>query len=194
MKNCIYIVGLVLLFSTAFAFGQESMTPARFRGIVNAPGDAVPLLPQLAAAPFWTNSVVSNTMSYATGRVFREVMTQTARTVGGKYVVFTVQSQLYNQPMNAIMGFDEKVAALKIYGLFSGKNGGDVVTEGTAVYDYAKKTYIITSSYGDGFKETTTGSYTDKEDFAKTVVYKNGSLFMTRETTTWPANINKPAN
>jgi hypothetical protein len=72
---------------------------------------------------------------------------------------------------------------LDIYG---DGHGGDIVTEGTVVYDYAKKTYTITSAYGDSFKETTTGSYTDTEDFAKTVVYKDGTLFMTREVKTWP--------
>lgn len=154
--------------------------------IVGKPGDAVPLVPQLAAIPFWTNAAISNVMTYASGKVFQETLTQTARTVGGKYEVFTVQSKFYNQPMNAILTYDETSSALKVFGLFGDDRGGDVLTCGTAVYDYAKKTYTITSSYGDGFKETTTGSYTDKEDFAKTVVYKNGVLFMTREARTSP--------
>jgi len=41
-----------------------------------------------------------------------------------------------------------------------------------------QENYTITSSYGDGFKETTTGSYTDTEDSAKTVGYKEGVLFI----------------
>ena len=88
--------------------------------------------------------------------------------------------------MNAILTFDEKAQFLKVYGLFSDGQGGDIVTCGTAVYDYAKKTYTISSSYGDGFSETTTGSYTDREDVARTVVYKNGFLFMTRVARTRP--------
>jgi hypothetical protein len=194
MKKCVYIVGLILVFSTGLGFGQESMTPARFREIVNLPGDMVPLVPQLAPVPFWTNAVVSNVMTYASGKVFREVMTQTARTVGGKYVVFTVYSQFYQKPMSGVLAFDEKATALKMYGLFGDGHGGDVVTEGTLVNDYVKKTYTATSSYGDGFKETTAGSYTDKEDFAKTMVYKNGVLFMTREATTHPVTSSKPAS
>ena len=174
------------LSTNAASLSQETMTLARFREIVGTPGDAVPLAPQLAAVPFWTNAVVSNVMTYASGKVFQEEMTQTARTVGGKYVVFTVQSKFYNQPMNSILAYDEKASALKVYGLYGNGPGGDIVTEGTAVYDFARKTYTITSSYGDGFNETTTGSYTDTEDSAKTVVYKEGVLFMTREVKTRP--------
>jgi hypothetical protein len=170
----------------AASSNQETMTLARFREIVGTPGDAVPLMPQLAAVPFWTNAVVSNVMTYASGKVFREELTQTARTVGGKFVVFTVQSKFYNQPMNSILAYDEKASALKVYGLYGDNHAGDIVTEGTAAYDYTKKTYTSISSYGDGFKETTTGSYTDTEDSAKTVVYKDGVLFMTREVKTRP--------
>jgi hypothetical protein len=198
MKNFLFILFSFLFFTglvrasetvagtNAASLNQETMTPARFREIVGKPGDAVPLVPQLAAVPFWTNAAISNVMTYASGKVLQETLTQTARTVGGKYEVFTVQSKFYNQPMNAILTYDEKPSALKIFGLFDDGYGGDIVTCGTAVYDYAKKTYTITSSYGDGFKETTTGSYTDKEDFAKTAVYKNGFLFMTREARTIP--------
>jgi hypothetical protein len=174
------------LSTNAASLSQETMSPARFREIVGMPGDAVPLAPQLAAVPFWTNAVVSNVMTYASGKVFREEMTQTARTVDGKYVVFIVQSKFYNQPMNSILTYNAKASALKVYGLYGNGPGGDIVTESTAVYDFAKKTYTITSSYGDGFKETTTGSYTDTEDSAKTVGYKEGVLFMTREVKTRP--------
>jgi hypothetical protein len=174
------------LSTNAASLSQETMTPARFLEIVGTPGDAVPLAPQLAAVPFWTNAVASNVMTYASGKVIREELTQTARTVGGKYVVFTVQSKFYNQPMNSILTYNAKASPLKVYGLYGDGHGGDIVTEGTAVYEFARKTYTITSSYGDGFKETTTGSYTDTEDSAKTVVYKDGVLFMTREVKTRP--------
>jgi hypothetical protein len=187
----LFLTGLIRAAETvastnAASLDEETMTPARFREIVGQPGDAVPLVPKLAAVPFWTNATISNVMTYASGKVLQEKLTQTARTVDGKYEVFTVQSKFYNHPMNAILTYDEKASALKVFGLFGDGYGGDVVTCGTAVYDYAKKTYTITSSYGDGFKETTTGSYTDKEDFAKTVVNKNGFLFMTREARTIP--------
>lgn len=167
------------------------MTPTRFREIVNSPSDTLPLIPQLAVVPFWTNAVITNVMTYASGKVVQEEMTLAGHTVNGKYVVFTVQSKAYSQPINAILAFDEKSSALKTYGLYGDGHGGEIVTEGTAVYDYARKTYTITSSYGDGFNETTKGSYTDAQDFAKTVVYKDGTLFMTRETTTRPAGYTK---
>jgi hypothetical protein len=194
MKKCIYIVGLILVFSTGLGFGQESMTPARFREIVNLPGDTVPLVPQLAPVPFWTNAVVSNVMTYASGKVFREKMDGTSHSVQGKYIVFTIQSEFYHQTMYSILTSDEKAAVLKVYGLFGDGHGGDVVTEGTEVFNFARKTYTITSLYGDGFKETTAGTYTDKEDFARTTVYKNGVLFMTREATTRPVNNSKTAS
>ena len=198
MKNFLFVLFSLLFFivpvpasetglplsTNAASLSQETMTPVRFREIVGAAGDAVPLAPQLAAVPFWTNATISNVMTYASGKVFREELTQTVRTVGGKYVVFTVQSKFYNQPMNSILAYDQKASALKVYGLYGDSNAGDIVTEGTAVYDFAKKTYTITSSYGDSFTETTTGSYTDTKDSAKTVVYKGGVLFMTREVKT----------
>ena len=165
---------------------QEVMTPEQFRKIVDAPADAVPLVPQLAAVPFWTNAVVNIVMTYASSKVFREDMTVSAGTVSGKFVVFTLHSKSNNQTMHSILTYDEKASALKVYGLFGNGHAGDIVTEGTVVYDYAKKTYAITSTYGDGFQEITTGSYTPTEDFAKTAVYKNGVLFMTRETKTLP--------
>jgi hypothetical protein len=180
------IVCLAFQLSVQGQTNQEAMTPELFRKIVATPGDSVPLAPQLAAAPFWTNAVVSNEMTYASGKIFTEEMTQTARTVRSKYVVFTVQSKYYNQPMSAILAYDEKASTLKVYGLYGNSHGGDIVTEGAIVYDYAKKTYTSTSSYGDGFKEITTGSYTDTEDVAKTVVYKDGVSSMTREVVTRP--------
>jgi hypothetical protein len=165
----------------------EAMTPERFRELVAMRGDSFPLVTQLDALPFWTNAVVSNVMTYASGKVVREEMTQTARTLRGQCVVFTVQSKFYNQPVNAILAYDDKASALKIYGLYANEHGGDMVTEGTVKYDSKRKTYTIVSAYDD-FKETTTGSYTDTEDVAKTVVYKDGALFMTREVITRPVS------
>jgi len=164
----------------------ETMPPKLFREIISMAGDNAPLLPQLASVPLWTNSVASNVMTYTSGKVFREEITVNARTVRGKYVVFTAQSKLYGQPMESILAYDQKVAALKIYGLYGDGRGGDIVTEGTTTYNYTKKTYTITSSYGDNFKETTNGSYTDTEDLAKSEVYKDGVLVMKREVITRP--------
>ena len=164
---------------------QEAMTPARFQEIASAQGDAEPLIAPLAAVPFWTNAVATNVMTYASGKIFTEMATGTAHTVRGRYVVFKFYSQYYKQTMNGILGYDAKASTLKTYGLYADGQGGDMVTEGIVHYDLKHKTYTITSAYGD-FKETTTGSYTDTEDVAKTVVYKNGTLFMTRTVITRP--------
>lgn len=175
MKTSVFLLGL--LFATGTALGQEQMTPARFREIAAAPGDSTPLRPQLAAAgPLWTNAMVSVVLTYQSGKVFKEEMTQTAKTIGGKYIVYTVQSNFYHQPMTSIATYDDEASALKTYGLF-----GETIAEGTLVYDSPKRIYAESSAYGDGFKETTVGSYSDTEDSAKSLVYQNGILVMTRE-------------
>ena len=179
---------LVLLFSIAVGLSQEQLTPDKFREIVATPGDKVPLQPKLAAgSPLWTNATVDVVLKYQTGKVFKEDITQTAKTIDGKYIVFTGQSQFYHQPMSSILTYDEKASALKVYGLYGDGHGSDVVTEGLIVYDYGKKIYSASSTYGDGFKEITVGSYSDMESSDRTLVYKNGILFMTREVKSHPA-------
>ena len=174
---------------------REVMTASRFKQIVQLPGDPTPLTARLALVPFWTNAIASNVMTYAEGRVFRETMTQRARTVEGKYIVFTVNSEFYNQPMNSIVTYDDKAATLKTYGLYGNGHGADLLTEGVVTIDVSKKTYLIKSAYGEGFKETTTGVCSDREDTARTVVHRNGALFMTRKVVTHPVldSIEKPS-
>jgi hypothetical protein len=164
----------------------EAMTPEQFREIVAKPGDLIPLVPQLSDVPIWTNATVSLVMKYASGRTFREKMVQTTRTVDGKYIVYTINSKFYHQMISSILAFDEKASTLKVYGLYGDGHGGDTMTEGVVVYNFAKKTFTGTSSYGDGFKEITTGFYTSTNDFSRTVLYKNGAVFMTREVTATP--------
>lgn len=177
MKKIILLLAIFFLVGLGFA----QMTPDQFRKIVSAEGDSVPLLSQLSAIPLWTNATVSNLMKYASGKVFKEEMLQTSRTVGGKYVVFTCQSKFYQQSISSILTYDEKASAVKVYGLY-----GEVVTEGTVVYDYEKKIYAITSNYGEDFKEIIVGSYSDTESSDRTLVYKAGVLFMTREVKSHP--------
>lgn len=165
---------------------QETITPERFREIIAAPGDNVPLDPKLASVPFWTHASMSNVMTYASGKVLVDHMALTSRSVGGKYIVFTIYSELYHQTINTIVAYDDKASALKNYALYNSGQGGDMIIEGTIIYDYAKKTYTIFSSYGDGFKEITNGSYTSKEDVARTAIYKNDVLVLNREVTTRP--------
>ncbi|HEX9047412.1 MAG TPA: hypothetical protein VF988_10330 [Verrucomicrobiae bacterium] len=185
MKKYIILLLLALTGAVAVRAAEDTnaMTPARFLEIINAPADAVPLIAPMAAVPIWPKAVVTNVMTYASGKTFTEVLTNTAHTVQGKYAVFTTHSKYYKKAMAAVLGYDDKASALKSYGFYDDGHGGGQITEGTVVFDFAKKTYTINSTYGD-FEETTTGTYTDTDDVAKTTVFKKGVRFMTRETTT----------
>lgn len=180
------LIGLVLVGLLSAARGQEVMTAARFREIAATPGDKVPLLPKLAAIPLWTNAEATVVMNYATGKVVQEELSPQARTVGGKYVVYSFESKFYHKPVNCILTYDETASALKNFGLYADGQADDVVVEGTWVYDYDRKVYAGTSTYGNGFQEITVGSYSATESSDKVMVYRNGVLFMTRYVKTHP--------
>lgn len=189
MKNLFYlfyIAGYALLVAVGSGCGQQGMTPAHFREIVKAPGDAVPLIPAMTSLPYWTNAAGSNVMTYADGRVVHEQLSQTARTVRGQYVVFNIYSQLNRDWMNSIMAYDEAAKAVKVYGLYTDIRGRDMLTAGTITYDRAKGTYRETSAFGNGFREITDGVHTAARDSAKSMVYQGGRLVLSREATTWP--------
>jgi hypothetical protein len=153
-----------------------------FTKIASSSGDDIPLLSQIAeAGPHWANATVAVAIKYQDGRVFNEKMASTSKTVIGKYIVTTAESQFYHQKMTAFSTFDEKASAYRTWGLI-----GNVVTEQTAVYDFDKKIYATSSSYGDGFIEVGVGSYSDAAESSKTLVYKNGVLFMTRDVRVTP--------
>ena len=158
------------------------MTPSRFREIVSAPGDTIPVNSKLSATgPLWTNATVHIVLKYETGKTFQETVTQTSKTIRGQYIVTTVQSQFYKQPMDAIMTYDEIASAYKVWALY-----GDTITEGHIVYDFDKKISAMNSAYGDGFTELGVGSYDDTQGSNRTLIFKNGILFCTRESKTTP--------
>jgi hypothetical protein len=166
---------------------QEPVTAGRFREIVSAPGDTVPLSTKLAAAgPLWTNATIRITLAFADGRTFKEEIAATSKTVAGKYVVTRVASKFYKQPMDSVMTYDERASAYKVWALF-----GDTVTEGRMVYDLQKKIFAMNSAYGDGFTELGIGSYSDTESSSRTSVFKDGVLFCTREAITTPGTKSK---
>lgn len=140
----------------------------------------MPLSEPLSSLPLWSKVVASNVVTYATGQVIAEEMQGSVHTVEGKYIVYSVDSQFYHQTLRSIAAYDAKASAIKVYCLYGDGQGGNRVTEGTLISDFAKKTYTITSRYDD-YQESTTGSYTDTEDVSKTLVYKSGGLFLTRE-------------
>jgi len=105
-------------------------TPEQFKKLVADPGDTNILRPELASLPFWRDAKCSVTLKYQDGKVFKEECAQTAKTVGGRYIVFSTDSQYYKQTMHAIVGYDEKALAIKQWGLF-----GDTLTEETMIFD-----------------------------------------------------------
>ena len=157
------------------------MTPKRFKELVATAGDTDALRPELATLPFWRSAKCSITMRYQDGKVSKEDCTQTAKTIAGKYIVFSMDSQYYKQTMHAIAGFDEKASAVRQWGLF-----GDTLTEATMIFDPETKVSASTSRYGDGFMEISAGSCSDREMTDHSVVYKDGVLFMTRDAKTRP--------
>ncbi|HVU28205.1 MAG TPA: hypothetical protein VHG71_10790 [Verrucomicrobiae bacterium] len=181
MKRILSISFSILLLSSIVSFSQEKMSVEKFQQIVTTQGDNIPLSEKLAIFPFWTNSKASVFLKYEDGKTFTEDDVQTAKTINGKYIVFTTQSQFYKKPMDSIVMYDENASSFKILAVY-----GDTIVEGTIVLDSEKKTYKTSSAYGDGFTEVGSGSYSDKENSEKTLVYKNGALFMTREVKSLP--------
>ncbi len=157
------------------------MTLERFKKIVAAPGDTNALRPELASLPFWRNAKCSFAVKYQDGRTFKEECDSRAKTVEGRYIVYSLDSQHYKQTMYAITGYDEKASTIRDWGLF-----GDTVTEATTVFDPARKVSAWTSNYGDGFMEISVKSYSNEGMTAHDLVYKDGILFMTRDVKLWP--------
>ena len=182
------LLALALLASITTASAQDTMTPEHFRALAATPGDTTPLIPQLSFVPYWTNAVVSNVMTYATGQVFREQMPVTTRSIGGKYLISTATSQFYHRPISSILAFDEKSSSLKDYALFPDAQGMDILIVGTVIYDTKHRTFSINSTYKE-FQESASGTYSDTKTIVKaTTTYKDGQLFMTRETTFTPVS------
>jgi len=175
----------LLLLIVEIACSQE-MTPERFRQLVATAGDTNALRPELAALPFWRDAKCSITMKYQDGKIFKEDCTQTAKTIAGRYIVFSMDSQYYKQTMYAVAGYDEKASAIRQWGLF-----GDTLTEATMIFDPKTKVSASTARYGDGFMEICAGICSDTEMTDHTVVYKDGVLYMTRDAKTCPATARK---
>ena len=178
------ILTLVIFLITCVAFSQEAMTLGRFRRLVATRGDTNALRRELAFLPFWTTSKCSVTMKYQDGRIFKEESTQTAKTIEGKYVVFSTESKIYKQTINSIAVYDDKASAIQLWGLY-----GDTLAKETLVFDPEKKINAGTSTYGD-FTEISVGSSTANETSDHALVYRNGVLFMTRDIKTVPRENN----
>ena len=171
----------LILFVAGNVWSQEAMTPKRFKELIATAGDTNALRAELASFPFWRTAACDLTMRWQDGRVFRETCPANARTIAGKYIVFSVASKYYQQTMYSIAGYDEKASAVRQWAL-----SGDTVLESTMIFDSEKKVSASTSRYSPGFMEISAGTFSDKEMTDHTVVYKDGTLFMTRDSRTWP--------
>ncbi len=184
MNRTLTLILVIVFLAHIAGWGQEQMTPARFREIVVLPGDNLPLNPKLATTgPLWTNTTVSISLKYRDGKTFAENATETTKTVGGKYVVTTVRSTFSKQPMDSILTYDEKASTYKVWALL-----GETIVEGRIVYDFQKKVYALNSAYGSGVTELGVGSYSDTENSSRTLIFTNGLLLCERISTTKPTN------
>jgi hypothetical protein len=174
---------LLLFLLSGLAWSEESLSLAQFKKIVAAPGDTKPLRSELAALPFWRIAICSVTLKYEEGRLVKEDCPQTAKTVRGKYIVITTDSQLHKQPMHCIVGYDQRASAIKQWGLYK-----DTITEATMIFDPEKKITASTSTYGGGYMELSVTSASDNEMSGRGLVYKNGVLFLTRDVKTRPVS------
>ena len=181
MKPIISALLSFVLLACSSAGGQEAMTVEIFKKIVDTPGDSTPLLPKLAPVPFWSEAVCTNLMKYQDGRVFAEECSVSAKTVQGRYIVFTLNSQYYKQPMHGILSYDEKSQAHRQWALL-----GTNLTEATLVIDFEKKISAWTGRYEPGFMEISVGTFSDKESSEHALAYKDGVLFLTRDSKTRP--------
>lgn len=171
----------LIFFKSPSSWSEGVMTPQRFKELAGMKGDNIALRPELASLPFWKNAKCSITMKYQDGKVSKEDCLVTAKTIEGRFLVFSMESQFYKHLMYSIVGYDEKAAAIRHWGLF-----GETLTEATIVIDPKKQASASTARYGDGFEEITVETSSETEVCDHSLVYKNGVLFMTRDAITRP--------
>jgi len=188
MNKSIAIVFAAFVLAPIVCWGQEQMTVARFREITSTPGDNTPLNPKLAAAisDLFTNATVSIVLKYPDGKTLNVEATESAKTVGGKYIVTTVHSQSNSEHVDSIMTYDEKASAYRGWAAY-----GEKIIGGVSVFDLQKKIVSTYVDYGDGSSELSVGSYSNTESSDRALIFKNGVLFCTRESKTMPVNKSK---
>jgi hypothetical protein len=162
------------------AWGQDSMTLEQFNTLVAAPGDTNALRAELASLPFWKVAKCSTAFKLPDGRVFTEESVATTKTVGGKYIVCSMDSQYLKEPLRAVIAYDEKASAIKSWG-----TAGGSLAVGTIVFDPERRSSAFSGTHGD-VMQISVGTYSDTEAFSRMLVYKNGVLSLTREVRLWP--------
>jgi hypothetical protein len=179
MKTSLPIFCSALLIA-GVAWGQDSMTLEQFNTLVATSGDTNALRAELASLPFWKVAKCISVFILPDGRAFKEESVATTKTIGGKYVVFSMDSQYIKEPMRAVIAYDEKASAIKSWGIAGGS-----LAVSTVVLDSEKRITASSGTHGD-FTEISVGSYSDAEAFSRVSVYKNGVLSLTREVRYWP--------
>ena len=162
------------------AWGQDSMTIEQFNSLVVAPGDTNALRTELASLPFWKIAKCSTTFKLPDGRVFTEESVANTKTIGGKYIVCSMDSKFLKEPQRAVIAYDEKASAIKSWGIAGGS-----LAVSTVVLDPDKKLTASSGAHGE-FMEISVGSYSQTESFSRVTVYKNGVLSLTRDARYWP--------
>jgi hypothetical protein len=175
---------LAILFPLlAASCARSNMSPEKFDKLVSTPGDSIPLSGQITNFPFWPKAETSIVLKYEDGRIVKDHVVSVAKTINGKYIVFTMQSQLYQQPLNSIVSYNAESSTFEIWG-----NDGDSILKSTVVLNEQNRTYKSSASYGDGYTESGIGSWSDNEQSTRVSFYKNGTLIMTRDGKTAPIN------
>ncbi len=179
MKTTLLIYFSVLLIA-GVARGQDPMTLEQFNTLVAAPGDTNALRTELASLPFWKVAKCSSAFKLRDGRAFTEESVVTMKTIGGKYIVCSMDSQYVKEPLRAVIAYDEKASAIKSWGI----TGGSLAVSTVVVYP-EKRLTASSGAHGE-FMEISVGTYSDTESFSRLSVYKNGELVLTRDARYWP--------
>jgi hypothetical protein len=179
MKRTLLICCSVFLIA-GVAWGQDSMTLEKFNALVATPGDTNALPAELASLPFWKAAKCSIVLKFPDGRVFKEESVVTAKTISGKYIVCSTDSQYSPEPMRAVIEYDAKASAIKSWGI----TGGSLAVS-TIVFDSEKRVAASSGTHGE-FMQISVATYSDREAFSRLMVYKNGVLALNREVRSWP--------
>jgi hypothetical protein len=151
------------------------MTLEEFNSLVAAAGDTNALRTELAVLPFWRVAKCSTTFKFPNGRVFTEESVATTKTIDGKYIVWSMESQYLKQSLRAVIAYDEKALAIKSWGI-----AGGALAVSTVVLDPERRVVASSCTHGDSL-EISVGSYSATESFSRMSVYKNGVLSLMRD-------------
>jgi tetratricopeptide (TPR) repeat protein len=191
------IFGLVVLFASGPLWAADQsgpMTLEKFREITSSAGDSVPLEPMLAKVPWWSNTVTScvatNFATDSNGQCSKLVLHRKARTVKGKYIVFS-EAETNIPGQNALEAYDERSSAYRFY-FTSGIGPLATITEGTTVYDFTNKTYSYTTTFDD-MKVIGNGSYSNAHESETSFTYSDNRLLVIDVQETEPVSAEQEA-